>query len=44
MGTQEMVEIADLISSVINNSTAPDEIAANAKRVKDLCDRFPIYR
>jgi glycine hydroxymethyltransferase len=44
MGMQEMVEIADLISSVINNSTAPDEIAANAKRVKDLCDRFPIYR
>jgi glycine hydroxymethyltransferase len=44
MGTQEMVEIADLISSVIDNSTAPDAIAANAKRVKDLCDRFPIYR
>ena len=44
MGTQEMVEIADLISSVINNSTAPEEIAAMAKRVRDLCERFPIYR
>ena len=44
MGKAEMVEIADLISSVINNSTAPEAIAANAKRVKSLCDRFPIYK
>ncbi len=44
MGTAEMVEIADLISSVINNSKAPEAIAVNAKRVKSLCDRFPIYK
>jgi len=44
MGKPEMVEIADLISSIINNSTAPEAIAAIAKRVKDLCDRFPIYK
>jgi len=44
MGKAEMVEIADLISSVINNSKAPEAIAVNAKRVKSLCDRFPIYR
>ena len=44
MGKAEMIEIADLISSVINNSKAPEAIAANAKRVKGLCDRFPIYR
>ena len=44
MGKAKMVEIADLISSVINNSTAPEAIAADAKRVKDLCDRFPIYK
>jgi glycine hydroxymethyltransferase len=44
MGKPEMVEIADLISSIINNSTAPEAIAAIAKRVKDLCDRFPVYK
>lgn len=44
MGREEMVEIADLISSVINNSKAPEAIAENAKRVKGLCDRFPIYK
>jgi glycine/serine hydroxymethyltransferase len=44
MGKAEMVEIADLISSVINNSKSPEAIAVNAKRVKSLCDRFPIYK
>jgi glycine hydroxymethyltransferase len=44
MGKPEMIEIADLISSIINNSTAPEAIAAIAKRVKDLCDRFPVYK
>jgi glycine hydroxymethyltransferase len=44
MGTAEMVEIADLISSVINNSKEPEAIRANAERVKRLCDAFPIYR
>jgi len=44
MGKEEMVEVADLISSVINNSTAPEAIAVIARRVKSLCDRFPIYR
>jgi glycine hydroxymethyltransferase len=44
MGKAEMVEIAELISSVINNSKAPEAIAVNAKRVKSLCDRFPIYK
>ncbi len=44
MGPAEMVEIADLISSVINNSTEPETINANARRVKELCDSFPIYK
>jgi glycine hydroxymethyltransferase len=44
MGTAEMVEIADLISAVINNSKEPEAIRANAERVKKLCDAFPIYR
>jgi len=43
MGKAEMVEIAELISSIINNSTSPEAIAAIAKGVKDLCDRFPVY-
>jgi glycine hydroxymethyltransferase len=44
MGRAEMIEIADLISAVINNSKQPEAIAANAERVRRLCDRFPIYR
>lgn len=44
MGTAEMVEIADLISAVINNSREPEVIRANAERVRRLCDSFPIYR
>ena len=44
MGKAEMIEIADLISSIINNSTAPEAIAADARKVKGLCDRFPIYK
>lgn len=44
MGTKEMIEIADLISAVINNSKEPEAIRANAERVVMLCDKFPIYR
>jgi glycine hydroxymethyltransferase len=44
MGTTEMIEIADLISAVINNSKEPEAIRANAGRVAMLCDTFPIYR
>jgi glycine hydroxymethyltransferase len=44
MGTTEMIEIADLISAVINNSKEPEAIKANADRVAVLCDKFPIYR
>lgn len=44
MGKAEMIEIADLISSIINNSKAPEAIAANTRKVKRLCDLFPIYK
>ncbi|MBI5641594.1 MAG: serine hydroxymethyltransferase [Nitrospirae bacterium] len=44
MGTKEMVEIAGLISEVIDNSRDPEVIKTHAERVKSLCDRFPIYR
>jgi glycine hydroxymethyltransferase len=44
MGADEMRVIAGLISSVINNSRDQAAIDENAEKVKDLCDRFPIYR
>jgi len=44
MGKAEMVEIADIISTVINNNTDPGTIQAYAEKVKTLCDRFPVYR
>ena len=44
MGKAEMVEIADIISIVIDNAMEPATIQENARRVKALCDRFPVYR
>ena len=44
MGKAEMVDIADIISTIIDNNTEPEAIQENARRVKALCDRFPVYR
>ncbi|MBI5632540.1 MAG: serine hydroxymethyltransferase [Nitrospirae bacterium] len=44
MGRAEMVEIAEIISSVIENCTDFGKIQAFAERVKVLCNKFPIYR
>lgn len=44
MGKAEMVEIAEIISSVIDNCTDPGKIQAFAEKVKNLCNKFPIYR
>lgn len=44
MGTAEMREIAEVISTVINKSKEPEIINACAERVRRLCDRFPLYR
>ncbi|MEJ2695704.1 MAG: serine hydroxymethyltransferase [Candidatus Sulfobium sp.] len=44
MGTGEMREIAGLISAVINNSKEPESVDAVARKVGQLCDRFPVYR
>ena len=44
MGRTEMAEIADIISTVIDNAVDPDTIQEHAQRVKALCDRFPVYR
>lgn len=43
MGEAEMIEIADIISSVILNTKDPEAINALIKRVNSLCERFPIY-
>jgi glycine/serine hydroxymethyltransferase len=44
MGRAEMVEIADIISSVISNSAEPGKIQEYAEQAKALCNRFPVYR
>lgn len=43
MGEAEITEIADIISSVIQNKKDAGTINALSKRVKILCERFPIY-
>jgi len=43
MGETEMKEIADIISSVIQNINDIKLIRSFAKRVRVLCDSFPIY-
>ena len=43
MGETEMVEIADIISSVIQNINDVNVIENLSKRVKSLCNAFPIY-
>ncbi len=43
MGESEMVEIADIISSIIHNSKDQSMINELSKKVDFLCERFPIY-
>lgn len=43
MGEAEMDEIADIIATVIKNIDAPSVITDMNKRVKQLCDKHPIY-
>lgn len=43
MSEEEMADIADIISHVLNNSKNPEEIKRLNQRVKTLCERFPIY-
>jgi glycine hydroxymethyltransferase len=44
MGTAEVREIAEVISTVIDKSKEAEVINACAERVRRLCDRFPLYR
>ncbi|MBM4145274.1 MAG: serine hydroxymethyltransferase [Nitrospira sp.] len=43
MAEAEMVEISDIISTVIDNNKDAEAISALTKRVDSLCDKFPIY-
>jgi glycine hydroxymethyltransferase len=43
MTETEMVEIADIIASVIEKSKDAEALNSLSKRVQSLCDRFPIY-
>ena len=43
MGEAEMVEIADILSAIIQNNKDADAINALTGKVDSLCDRFPIY-
>ena len=44
MGPAEMKEISAIIDAVISNNKEPQKIRQFAGRVRELCDRFPIYR
>jgi glycine hydroxymethyltransferase len=43
MGEPEMVEIADVLSSVIQNNKDTGTMNALTQRVDALCEKFPIY-
>jgi glycine hydroxymethyltransferase len=43
MTETEMIEIADIIASVIEKREDVEALANLSKRVQSLCDRFPIY-
>ena len=43
MGEVEMIEIAEIISSIIQNNKDAEAINALAKRVDFLCEKFPVY-
>lgn len=44
MGIPEMIKIADIISSIIHNSNEDKAIREIAKKVKTLCEKFPVYK
>lgn len=43
MGEEEMVEVADIIEKVLKNSRNPEDMKLLIRRVKTLCEHFPIY-
>jgi len=43
MGSAEMTEISDMISSIIENNNDPETITRLMKKAQSLCVKFPIY-
>ena len=43
MGEAEMAEIAELIDEVLKNRASETEVKELKQRVKNICERFPIY-
>ncbi len=43
MGPEEMAEIAEMISDVYHNPYDEAVLSATAKKVRALCERFPLY-
>ena len=43
MKEAEMIEIADMVAEVLRDINNEDTIASVRTRVKDLCNRFPLY-
>jgi glycine hydroxymethyltransferase len=43
MGNAEMTEIADMISSIIENTNDPETIQRVLQKAQSLCVKFPIY-
>lgn len=43
MGGAEMTEIADMISSIIENNNDPETITRLMQKAQSLCVKFPIY-
>jgi len=44
MGEPEMIEIADIISTVIRNMHNDSVLDSVSLRVRTLCDKFPVYK
>ncbi|MDX9714945.1 MAG: serine hydroxymethyltransferase [Dissulfurispiraceae bacterium] len=44
MGETEMSEIAEIISIVVKNIGNPQLMTEMSNRIKNLCDKFPIYQ
>ncbi|MCG2722890.1 MAG: serine hydroxymethyltransferase [Thermodesulfovibrionales bacterium] len=43
MGSAEMTEISDMISSIIENNNDPEKITRLMQKAQSLCVKFPIY-
>lgn len=44
MGEEEMIEIASIITEVLNNTGLEDRLRALRERALALCRRFPVYQ